>query len=165
MSSNLGFAILGHFKFKRFHSWWYDLSSTCNQRRASIWILFTKCSFKWYLVLPPMPSFLIHLSKADIYISCLECCLRENVRDDLQYNWYPMPFFHIWSIWHEIFGQENSKRSISSIHLGVFLDLVQLETAKLQNYFFLRFYCSSIPRKSVSSKSNFSAISSSQSVS
>ena len=96
MSSNLGFAILGHFKFKRFHSWWYDLSSTCNQRRASIWILFTKCSFKWYLVLPPC-----HLSwftfQRRIYISSLECCLRENVRDDLQYKWYPMPFFHIWS--------------------------------------------------------------------
>ena len=134
------------------------------QSKASIWILFTKCSFKWYLVLPPC-----HLSwftfQRRIYISSLECCLRENVRDDLQYKWYPMPFFHIWSIWHEIFGQENSKRSISSIHLGVFLDLVQLETAKLQNYFFLRFYCSSIPRKSVSSKSNFSAISPSQSVS
>ena len=99
------------------------------QSKASIWILFTKCSFKWYFVLPPC-----HLSwftfQRRIYISSLECCLRENVRDDLQYNWYPMPFFHIWSIWHEIFGQENSKRSISSIHMGVFLDLAQW---KLQN--------------------------------
>ena len=164
MSSNLGFAILGRFKFKRFHSWWYDLSSTCNQRLLSEFYLQNALSsdvwFCLHAIFPDSP-----FKGGYIYIFSLECCLRENVREDLQYKWYPMPFFHIWSIWHEIFGQENSKRSISSIHLGVFLDLAQLETAKLQNYFFLRFYCSSIPRKSVSSKSNFSAISPSQSVS
>lgn len=69
MSSNLGFAILGRFKFKRFHSWWYDLSSTCNQRLLSefylqnalssdIWFclraIFPDSPFKgWYIYILP----------------------------------------------------------------------------------------------------------------